>query len=121
MGRVPQPEGTRGSLRWIQHFVNEDSGALDAAIGLGPITWVSPRKDDDYAEYRDSTALDELSVTLPRRSLSSFWPGRGPQWDALGRAASGELILVEAKAHISEILTPGPKPHRRACVSFAPH
>jgi len=109
MKRIPQPKGARGSLRWIQHFVNEESSVLDAEIGLGPVEWVSPRKEDDYAEYRDSGALERLKVTLPRRSLSSFWPPRGPQWDALGLAASGEIVLVEAKAHVGEILSPGTK------------
>lgn len=107
MGCVPQPKGTRGSLRWIQHFVNENPMALDSAIGIGPIKWRSPLACDHYAEYRDSAALELLKVELPRRSLASFWPARGPQWDALGRAASGEAILVEAKAHVPEILSPG--------------
>jgi hypothetical protein len=106
MGRFPQNKGVRGSLRWIQHFVNEEPRVLDAAIGFGPIQWHSPLAVDEYAEYRDSSFLDLLGIGLPRRSLSSFWPARGPQWDALGRAESGEFVLVEAKAHVSEILTP---------------
>lgn len=106
MGRFPQNKGVRGSLRWIQHFVNDESSVLDAAIGIGPIQWHSPLASDEYAEYRDSSFLDLLGIGLPRRSLSSFWPVRGPQWDALGRAESGEFVLVEAKAHVSEILTP---------------
>lgn len=106
MGRIPQQKGTRGSLRWIQHFVNEAPDALNAAIGNGPIEWRSPRKEDKYAEYRDSAFLDLLGIKLPRRSLTSFWPSGGPQWDALGRAESGEVVLVEAKAHVGEILTP---------------
>jgi hypothetical protein len=109
MARFPQPKGTRGSLRWIQHFVNEDSDALNRAIGIGPIDWRSPLASDEYAEYRDTSALDLLKVELPKRPLSSFWPARGPQWDAVGRAASGEVIFVEAKAHIGEILSPGTK------------
>ena len=107
MGRFPQPRATRGSLRWVQHFVNERRNVLDAAIGIGPIQWRSPLANDGFAEYRDSSFLDLLGVELPRRSLASFWPARGPQWDALGRAESGELVLVEAKAHVGEILTPG--------------
>lgn len=106
VGRIPQPKGTRGSLRWIQHFVNESPEALNAAIGTGPIDWRSPRKEDKYAEYRDSAFLDLLGITLPQRPLASFWPSRGPQWDALGRARSGEVVLVEAKAHVEEILSP---------------
>lgn len=107
MPRIPQPKGTRGSLRWIQHFVNEAPDALNAAIGIGPIEWHSPVAIDDYAEYRDSSFLDLLGIKLSRRSLASFWPSGGPQWDALGRAESGEVVLVEAKAHVCEILTPG--------------
>lgn len=106
MPRIPQPKGTRGSLRWIQHFVNEAPDALNATIGIGPIEWRSPLAIDDYAEYRDSSFLDLLGIKLPRRSLASFWPSGGPQWDALGRAESGEVVLVEAKAHVGEILTP---------------
>jgi len=107
MGRFPQPKGIRGSLRWVQHFVNKASNVLDAAIGIGPIQWRSPLASDGYSEYRDSCFLDLLGIELPRRPLLSFWPARGPQWDALGRAESGELILVEAKAHVGEILSPG--------------
>jgi hypothetical protein len=114
VGRFPQPEGVRGSLRWVQHFVNKDPDALETAIGVGPINWCSPLASDGYAEYRDSSILDLLKVKLSKRPLSSFWPARGPQWDALGRAASGELILVEAKAHVAEILSPGTKASEHA-------
>lgn len=107
MGRFPQPKGTRGSLRWLQHFVNDDPQALESAIGIGAICWHSPLADKEYAEYRDSAMLDLLGIELPRRSLPSFWPSRGPQWDALGRGPSGELVLVEAKAHVEELLSPG--------------
>jgi hypothetical protein len=106
MGRFSQGAGIRGSLKWIQHYVNNAPTVLNAAIGVGPIEWHSPLASDEYAEYRDSSVLDLLECKLTRRSLSSFWPARGPQWDAVGRAASGEIILVEAKAHVSEILSP---------------
>ena len=33
------------------------------------------------------------------------WPARGPQWDALGRAGE-TVVLVEAKAHLRELLSP---------------
>jgi hypothetical protein len=107
MGRFRQPAGRKGSLRWIQKLVNEHANVLDGAIGLGPIDWRSPRADDDFAEYRDEAFLDKLGVTLPKVALPRFWPARGPQWDALGRAQSGQVILVEAKAHVSEIMSSG--------------
>lgn len=64
------------------------------------------RPQDDYAEYRDQAFLDLLGIKLPTRRLAFFWPRGGPQWDALGRAASGEVILVEAKAHLNELYSP---------------
>ncbi len=39
-------------------------------------------------------------------ALHNFWPERGPQWDALGKTGSGSVLLVEAKAHIAELLSP---------------
>lgn len=106
MGRFPQAPGQRGSQRWIQQLVNEHPQVFDRAIGLGAISWRSPLKDDEYAEYRDDAFLQRLGVTLPRRPLADFWPAQGPQWDALGRAESGHAVLVEAKAHLDEICSP---------------
>jgi hypothetical protein len=109
MGRFGQPAGHKGSLRWIQKLVNEHASVLDGAIGLGPIDWRSPRADDKFAEYRDEAFLEKLNVKLSKVPLSKFWPARGPQWDALGRAQSGEVVLVEAKAHVGEILSSASK------------
>jgi hypothetical protein len=39
---------------------------------------------------------------LDRCPLKTFWPARGPQWDALG-CAGHRVILVEAKAHLAEL------------------
>ncbi len=105
MGRFPQPQGAKGSLRWIQQLVNQHSELLNDAIGLGPMVWRSPRADDGYAEYRDQAFVDRLGIMLSKRRLDDFWPSGGPQWDALGRAASGEAVLVEAKAHVPELLS----------------
>jgi hypothetical protein len=105
VGRFPQPQGAKGSLRWIQHLVNQSPAVLDGGLGIGPVEWRSPRADDGYAEYRDQAFLDRLGVTLPKRQLDEFWPPGGPQWDALGRGPSGEVVLVEAKAHVSELLS----------------
>lgn len=38
-------------------------------------------------------------------ALASFWPRSGPQWDALGRTDTGEILLVEAKAHVGEMFS----------------
>ena len=110
--RVPQKRGTRGSLRWIQEAVNQHPRYLNFKIsercGLSPnetIQWVSPVQQDDFAEYRDSQFLDLLEVRLPARPLKSFWPVRGPQWDALGRTDNGNVLLVGAKANVPELVS----------------
>ena len=113
MSRVIQPAGIKGSLRWIQKWVNETPVLLDEAIAEAsnghvttPIDWRSPRREDDYAEYRDQAFLDLLDVSLPNRTLEAFWPRLGPQWDALGVSGSGQAVLVEAKANIPEVISP---------------
>jgi hypothetical protein len=106
MSRFPQKKATRGSQRWIQIFINERPDILKKQIGLGNINWLSPLKSDEFAEYRDKAFLDLLGISLKKRSLSDFWPSRGPQWDALGMSEAGETILVEAKAHVQEIFSP---------------
>jgi len=114
MGRFPQSKDARGSLKWTQVVVNECSELINrplretcALSSDVPISWLSPIHSDDFAEYRDQAFLQLLGVHLEKRPLETFWPNRGPQWDALGRSHSGELFLVESKAHVSEILSPG--------------
>jgi hypothetical protein len=113
MARVIQPVGTRGSLKWIQRAVNLKPLTLDRPIaeltGISlPITWLSPLASDDYAEYRDDDFLRRIGAApYLARKLESYWPRRGPQWDALGKSASGDVFLVEAKAHVKEIFSSG--------------
>ena len=64
MGRIIQPKGNKGSLRWIQHVVNDCPDVLSNpvidAIGADkeqPVEWLSPKADDDYSEYRDQAFL----------------------------------------------------------------
>lgn len=71
---------------------------------MAPIDWRSPLEADDYAEYRDVAFLKRLSVT-PYLRPHDFWPKRAPQWDGLGVAADGAVILVEAKAHLDEMIS----------------
>jgi hypothetical protein len=113
MSRVRQKTATRGSQKWLQRLVNQAPHVLDRAVahelslsGTDKITWLSPMADDEYAEYRDEAFLSKIDVTLARTPLASFWPARGPQWDALGRTSRGEPLLIEAKAHIPELLSP---------------
>ena len=112
MARHSQSACYKGSQKWIQRLVNERQELLNLRITKesrlpegDDITWLSPLKDDDYAEYSDEGCLRLLGVNLEKRPLTSFWPQNGPQWDALGRSRSGKLFLVEAKSHISELVS----------------
>lgn len=112
MTRVVQSEGNKGSLKWIQRLINDYPNLINEQLSSGidlsegeNIEWVSPLRSDDYAEYRDSSFVERLGISLERRTLDSFWPKRGPQWDALGRTNNEKIFIVEAKAHIEEIVS----------------
>lgn len=116
MSRVAQKRASRGSQKWIQMLVNQAPYLLDRAIArhlnLSPtdkIIWLSPVTKDDYAEYRDDAFLEKIDARPGIVPLVDFWPSRGPQWDALGRTSRGEPLLIEAKAHIPELLSPATK------------
>jgi hypothetical protein len=85
----------------------EKAGAVEAGE---TVEWVSPLMGEGGAEYRDSAALDKLGI-LGRLSspLSDFWPARGPVWDGLAKTSKGRSLIVEAKAHIPEMASPGTK------------
>ena len=111
--RAIQPQGARGSLKWIQVLVNQHADLLNRLVRENfrlesdeGIEWVSPLADDEYAEYRDASFLRRLGVELGRWPLCEFWPRYGPQWDALGRTDQGTVFLVEAKANIPEFVSP---------------
>jgi hypothetical protein len=70
------------------------------------IIWTSPIEQDDYAEYRDNDFLLKVGLDPTEIKLDNFWPAKGPQWDALAKTTSGQIILVEAKANIPEIVSP---------------
>lgn len=109
-----QSFATAGSQRWLQIAVNRAPHllleALRPALQLpsdAKIEWRSPLAGDGFCEYRDMAALRRIGVeALPRRALADFWPQRGPVWDALGKTSDGQLIFVEAKAHINEMNSP---------------
>ena len=105
--RVVQPRGERGSLKWIQRFIEERPGDLQPP-GLLPVRWVSPLASDDFAEYRDAAFLGRIGCSHLGEALRDSWPARGPQWDALGITDRGP-VLVEAKAHLPEFFSPPSK------------
>ena len=109
--RVAQNQGERGSLKWLQRAVSENWPSLDRPILQATqgdtITWLSPLASDEFAEYRDAGFLKLIGEQRLAPALKEFWPARGPQWDALGKTSRGDVLLVEAKAHIAEMCSPG--------------
>jgi len=112
MARLVPKTATKGSQKWLQVLVNTHPEVVDralaVALGAKPdahIQWLSPLNSDDYAEYQDQAVFERLGMTLPNHPLASFWPARGPVWDGLGITQRGELLLVEAKSHIPELLS----------------
>jgi len=110
--RIPQPNGTKGSLFWIQVLINEYPKVLYKAVVEQThihdhhIHWLSPLKVDQFAEYRDDSFIETLGLGQFKEQLKEFWPRNGPQWDALGRCSEkGPYFLVEAKANAPEILS----------------
>ena len=108
----------RGSRKWLQVLVNCRPELLNDAIAQrlhelpDDIEWRSPLWEDHYAEYRDQSFIDRLAGSpyyrVPSRSqhdLSGFWPRFGPQWDGLAVTDRDQIILVEAKSHIPEMVT----------------
>lgn len=115
MSREPQEKASKGSQKWIQVLVNERCEVINQKLaeshGLKQVCWLSPRKEDDYSEYRDRCFIDRLNVNLDV-PLKSFWPAKGgPRWDALAKSKTGqdEIIIVEAKSHIGEMVSGGSK------------
>jgi hypothetical protein len=112
MAQFIQPQGERGSLKWIQLAVNQKpSRLIDALIlrrldGATSINWLSPLAEHNYAEFRDEAFLAEIGVGHLEKQLKEFWPARGPQWDALAKSNADDVLLVEAKAHIGELCSP---------------
>lgn len=114
MSRTKQNGNGKGSLKDIQILVNQNKNLLNALIECKissiysyNIEWFSPLSEDEYAEYSDKDFISLLKLKLSIKKLEKFWPNRGPKWDALGKTKSNEVLLVEAKANIPEMVSPG--------------
>lgn len=71
----------------------------------GDITWQSPLADDEYSEYYDTAFLERIGCGNLAEALKRFWPVSGPRWDGLATTSTGQVIIVEAKAHLDEVIT----------------
>jgi len=112
MSRIANTKALKGSQNWLQHLVNSAPATVDKLLRPGlrlnkddEINWLSPLASEDYAEYQDQSFLERLSIKLDRRSLGDFWPQRGPVWDGLATTSRGDVILIEAKSHVSEMVS----------------
>jgi len=110
----------RGSQFHLQNLVNENPKHLNQAIwacsptlkawaASNPV-WVSPLEAGDYEEYRDRRFLERVNCSEFAPLLRTFWPRGGPVWDGLasltGKDKSKGVILLEAKSHIGEVISP---------------
>jgi len=104
-----RPAETQRSEHWLRVAVNDFTDIFNKRIaesfgwtGSDPIRWLSPIKSDKYVEYFDQSFLDKLQVRTSQ--IANFWPPGGPRWDGLAKTKSGKVILIEAKAHIEEMV-----------------
>ena len=85
-----QPEGKKGSLKWIQRLINEKPHLLDEHISRqlslssgSKIEWVSPVKQK-FTEYRDADFLKAVShpelIEKLKDLLAKEWPSMGCSW-----------------------------------------
>lgn len=111
MPRRKRPQNAERSEHWMRVAVNEDTESLNQKVrevfvwnSDEQISWLSPVKEDEYAEYYDQAFLDKLGITDLKVPLLDFWPKSGPRWDGLARTETNKVILVEAKAYIEEVV-----------------
>ena len=103
MSNTSKGQGEKGSKKWIQHFVNtEDVLILTNKIqtedrSISGLKWCSPLINNSYGEFRTGNIPHINSGDI------AFWPSQGPWWDAVATFDNKGILLVEAKAHISEI------------------
>lgn len=110
-----------GSRLQLQLWVNDHHEQLNRsladqipALAQTEISWTSPLADDPagaYAEYQDVNFLDAIGRRDQAAQLAGYWPQGGPVWDGLATTRGPEgpgALLVEAKAHVPEILAGSP-------------
>ncbi|HEX8830592.1 MAG TPA: hypothetical protein VF705_05465, partial [Longimicrobium sp.] len=109
---APPSFAAKGSQKWLQIAVNRRPALLDEPLRASArlpedasIDWLSPVESNRFLEYFDQSMCDRLGINPEKRRLDDFWPAGGPRWDGLARASTGDVFLVEAKAHIGEMVS----------------
>jgi len=106
MTNTSKGRARKGSKFWMQTLVNLDKGtALAKEISnedkaIDDIQWFSPLAESNYEEYKLNFAKASKELNMEAEDFD-FWPNNQPQWDAIGKSGN-TIILVEAKAHMSE-------------------
>lgn len=93
-----------GSKLLMQMFVNNErkKKILDDKIGLGEIKWYSPLAKENFKEYKLVEFFNKNNIfDISKLNIEELSKIKA-QWDAIGVAPDGTLILVEAKAHTKE-------------------
>lgn len=107
MSRKTYTEETHGSQKDLQILANQHQDILNHELSkilnkTIKLEWLSPLKDDDYAEYVDQNFINRLDINSRIiKPLNDFWPNGGANWDGLAKD-NETIFLIEAKAHISE-------------------
>jgi hypothetical protein len=106
---------SKGSQKWLQLLVKEykpiffrefarELPSLNIS-SFDQIEWLSPLENDDYVEYSDNSFITRLGLKLEHKTLANFWPNGGPVWDGLAKIDKKNILLIEAKSHIGELLS----------------
>jgi len=103
----------KGSKLQIRRLVNNSPQPIEEQLrkvipgwGTAEFDWRSPLVSEQYRECCDEEFLAVLGLEGYSEALvGSFWPRRGPNWDALARVALPHpaVLLIEAKSHRSEM------------------
>lgn len=107
MSRKTYTEETHGSQKDLQILANQHQDILNHELSkilnkTIKLEWLSPLKDDDYAEYVDQDFINRLDINSRIiKPLNDFWPNGGANWDGLAKD-NETFFLIEAKSHISE-------------------
>ena len=114
MSNTSNGPGEKGSKKWMQFVANDKDckKQLNRAMsGKQELIWISPRADENYAEYKlnQEKMLEWLDIIDKdvANEVFSFWPKQQSQWDGIAVTKDWkDYYLIEAKAHLSEVDTP---------------
>lgn len=99
---------TKGSKLAIQRLSLKGNTPVINKILDDELDWISPRKDNNYREYRMNSPiiLSQLGITpnLKKQYFKDFWPSPQPEWDGIAIGRNHTLYLFEAKSHFREIV-----------------